>query len=169
MGWTAPKTWSLNDILGFADLNTYLRDNMNFLFGGFHRILLKEVRNQTSAISVGTAAWTDVDSGGLEHVLAGAVLEGDILEVSLSAMMGVAWSNSIAIYDDTTLLVRLSARGGAANEAIPMDVSYEFTQAYADIHVYMSVYPTSASSILAGTAPEIYGWMSVTHLRPPTV
>lgn len=29
MAWTTPKTWAVNDVLTAADMNTYVRDNMN--------------------------------------------------------------------------------------------------------------------------------------------
>lgn len=31
MPWTAPKTWSVGDVLTAADLNTYVRDNAKWL------------------------------------------------------------------------------------------------------------------------------------------
>lgn len=31
MSWTTPKTWSANEIVGAADMNTHIRDNMNAL------------------------------------------------------------------------------------------------------------------------------------------
>lgn len=33
MSWTAPKTWAVGDPGTSPDLNTYVRDNTNFLFG----------------------------------------------------------------------------------------------------------------------------------------
>ena len=31
MAWTDPKTWAADDLVGAAELNTYLRDNSNVL------------------------------------------------------------------------------------------------------------------------------------------
>jgi hypothetical protein len=33
MSWTVPKTWNVGDIGTAADLNAYVRDNSNFLYG----------------------------------------------------------------------------------------------------------------------------------------
>jgi hypothetical protein len=170
MAWVSPKTWTLNEILSYAELNLYLRDNMNFLYGGFHRIISKTIRNQNAEISIATgSAWNNVDSGGIESVSVGSVMDGDILEAVLSARMPVVWHISLAIYDDTTLISRLTSLGGAANESLSVPAFYEFAQAYSDVHAYMSIWPASASVLSHPTAPEIYGWMAITHLRPPTV
>lgn len=51
MTWTTPKTWSANEIVGAADMNTHVRDNMN---------ALKDPPFYHSAI---TAAWTGTAAG----------------------------------------------------------------------------------------------------------
>jgi hypothetical protein len=34
MAWTSPKTWSFGEVLTSTDMNTYVRDNTEFLFDG---------------------------------------------------------------------------------------------------------------------------------------
>ena len=29
--WTTPKTWAIDEVVGASDLNTHVRDNLNFL------------------------------------------------------------------------------------------------------------------------------------------
>lgn len=58
MAWTTPNTWSINDVVTASDLNTHLRDNLNFV-NDFHGA---RVYN-SAAISIPTEVsniWTPI-------------------------------------------------------------------------------------------------------------
>lgn len=38
MTWTLPKTWNVGDVLTSTDMNTYVRDNSNYLYGDTARV-----------------------------------------------------------------------------------------------------------------------------------
>ena len=85
MSWTAPKTWNPGDVQSASDLNTYLRDNLLWLLGGFATAYI----NYCPAADYTTTAATfgDVDGvnlslslmvhGGRAMVWATFVLEAD--------------------------------------------------------------------------------------------
>ena len=50
MAWTSPKTWSVGEVLTSTDMNTYVRDNTEFLFDN-------SVYNASAAITATNASW----------------------------------------------------------------------------------------------------------------
>jgi len=53
MAWTTPKTWTTGELVPASDLNTYLRDNANYLYDtAVPKIAEIPVTNNDTAISV---------------------------------------------------------------------------------------------------------------------
>lgn len=172
MAWTAPKTWNYKEVLSFADLNTYLRDNMNHLYYSIQRVIGQWNRVQSAAIGVPAAnAWNAINSGGLEQVSVGSVEGNDIVDVFASARCSngsSSWSISIAIYANDTLIRRYSGARASSGESQSISISHRFGSAYDNVVIKLAIYPiTSAGTLMHGTSPEVYGWMSVTHKRDP--
>lgn len=55
MAWTAPKTWSVGELVTAANMNTHVRDNLSYLKGGAGAITLDNI------LGVGTAPTYGID------------------------------------------------------------------------------------------------------------
>lgn len=175
MGWTSPKTWGFKEVPSSSDFNTFIRDNMNFLYFGLQRVLNQWVRVQTADVaSLARSTWTNINSGGLDAVTIGEVQGNDIIEVKASARCTGAGisscSISIAIYDGTTLVRRYTGSKANVGESATIAVDHQVDINRTNLIAYLSVNPAGSSgtgTLTAGVAPEVLNWFSVTHKRPP--
>ena len=175
MAWTSPKTWSLNDTLPYTDLNTYVRDNLLYLYEGLQHVVEQWILKQSAAISLGAQnAWVNVNSNGLVVVEVGEVAGLDIVDFSAAARCSCGggtntWSVGVSIYDNTTLVARYTGAKADSSESQTIAGSHQFDQAYDEIKVYLSARTSGAydGTLLYATAPDTYGWLNVTHKRPP--
>ncbi len=86
MAWTRPKTWS-SEPLTSLDLNTYVRDNQNYLRDRLDNSVSRIV-SADSNFSTTSTAWVDVDSVALSlnlTTLGGAVLLGYAGSISVGS------------------------------------------------------------------------------------
>lgn len=62
MSWTTPKTWQLNEILTSSDMNTYVSDNTNYLYGRRvdATLITWELANNTGYTNFIRDAWRTV-------------------------------------------------------------------------------------------------------------
>jgi len=82
MAWTTPPTFASGQVVTAADLNSYLRDNTNYLFSG--RPSASVLRVTTSDYSTNSSSFVDIDSTNL--VLTLTVSSGRVL-----LMMNATW------------------------------------------------------------------------------
>lgn len=59
MAWTTPKTWATSDPLNATNLNTYIRDNQNFL----HNQTYWEQDTDTSNRTTTSSSWATIAAG----------------------------------------------------------------------------------------------------------
>jgi len=170
MAWTPPKTWLYNEQMTYTDMNLYVRDNLEFLYNGIQRVETLTVRNQTAAINLTGTGWHDINSGGLEKISVGEVLAGDQLHIVAGARCNQQWSLGVRIYNGTTLVKQFSGATTSANESMTIPAYWQADTNYADIQVYLSTYAyATPMQVRAATAPEVFGWLSCKHERPPVV
>ena len=154
----------------YTDLNTYVRDNLEFLYNGTQRVETLAIRNQTAAINLTGVGWHNINSGGLEKIDIGEVFSGDQLEIVSAARVSVNWSLAIRIYNGTTLLKQFSGASTSANETMALPIYWLSDGTYTDVQVYMAIYLSATpGQVKAATAPELYGWLSCKHERPPVI
>ncbi len=67
MGWTAPATWNPGQVISATDLNTHLRDNLNYLLSGRARQTIK--RDNNADYSTSSTTFVDIDSTNLSITL----------------------------------------------------------------------------------------------------
>jgi hypothetical protein len=60
MAWTSPKTWNTNDVLTSTDMDTYVRDNPNYLLSG--RPGGQTKRDAGTDYKISTNTWADIDA-----------------------------------------------------------------------------------------------------------
>jgi hypothetical protein len=97
--WTAPKTWSVGELVTAALLNTHLRDNLEWLYSKRQDVLLYEDQKTagTGAAAITTGAWrtreltTEVIDTGAFGGFGGAVPAN---QISLAAGTYLAYFNS---------------------------------------------------------------------------
>lgn len=63
MAWTTPITWTVGQIVGASDMNTQIRDNMNYLFAS--RPLQQIVWSTTADYTTTSTSPVDVDATNL--------------------------------------------------------------------------------------------------------
>lgn len=171
MAWWAPKTWTFEEILSYADMNKYLRDNLIYLYSGVQRVVSQTVRRQTDAITVTTGSTNLIDSGGLTSVAVGEVLSGDILSINAGAAIAATGGGTlgVALYDGTTLIAQFTGSNVDSSGLTALTaMDYSFSTGYSSVIVYMTINPAATGSLPAPSGTNMKGWMSVTHKRPPT-
>jgi hypothetical protein len=91
MAWTTPKTWAVGDPATAADLNTYVRDNVAFLYG---------TRIQANRISV------TYTTGGYNLVWANGFPGAfDALTLSIEGTTDYTWAlSSVSVYSAIILI-----------------------------------------------------------------
>jgi hypothetical protein len=62
-GWTTPTTWNPGQVVSATDLNTHLRDNLNYLVSGFPMSMV--VRNNAGNYTTTSTTFVDVDATNL--------------------------------------------------------------------------------------------------------
>jgi hypothetical protein len=67
MGWTTPATWNPGQVVSATDLNTHLRDNLNYLLSGRARQVIKRDNNANYATT--STSFVDIDSTNLAITL----------------------------------------------------------------------------------------------------
>jgi hypothetical protein len=67
--WTLPRTWATGEIVTAAQLNTHLRDNLEYLKLREDTPLNAFTCNSTTAYTTTAATFTDVDAAGLAGTL----------------------------------------------------------------------------------------------------
>ena len=67
--WTLPRTWATGEIVTAAQLNTHLRDNLEFLKLREDTPLNHFTCNSTTAYTTTSTTFTDVDGAGLSGTL----------------------------------------------------------------------------------------------------
>jgi|MudIll2142460700_1097286.scaffolds.fasta_scaffold00005_71 hypothetical protein len=171
MAWWPPKTWTFQEVLSYADLNKYVRDNLQYLYDGVQKVASQTIRTQTAQVTLSTGgAWNTVDSGGLGNVAVGEVLSGDFLEISAGAAITATGGGTlgVAVYDGTTLLARyVGTKTATTGDSAVIHVAHPFTVGYSSIIVYMIVKPAAAGSLPAPSGTDKTGWLSVTYKKPP--
>lgn len=84
--WTTPATWSNSVLVGATDLNTHVRDNMDYLF-----TRPRTVSNSNAAADVTTTStsFTDVDGAGSEFTISVAT-NGGRLMIGFTGSMNIS-------------------------------------------------------------------------------
>ncbi len=67
MAWTTPDTRSAGDVLSAANYNTYLRDNLNYLFSGRPKFAI--LRDNGASYTTTSLTFLDVDGTNLKGTL----------------------------------------------------------------------------------------------------
>jgi hypothetical protein len=67
MGWTLPATWNPGQVISATDLNTHLRDNLNYLFSGRPRQTIK--RDNNANYTTTSTSFVDLDATNLSITL----------------------------------------------------------------------------------------------------
>ncbi len=67
MAWTTPDTRSAGDVLSAANYNTYLRDNLNYLFSGRPKFAI--LRDNGASYTTTSTSFVDVDATNLKGTL----------------------------------------------------------------------------------------------------
>lgn len=109
MAWTAPRTWSVGEIVTAAIMNTHVRDDLKYLKGQAGAVAIED------RVAIGTASapthQLDVNASGINIVRlgAGAYLEGrttlaNLLEFSSGAYYnGSNWTTNASATDATII------------------------------------------------------------------
>jgi hypothetical protein len=94
MSWVTPKTWTAGEVVGETDMNTHVRDNLNYLFApSFQQIITGSAGNlsttASTAIPISTAnlSLTLTTYGGNIHAhFAGAFSGGgaDVVHIGMT-------------------------------------------------------------------------------------
>lgn len=84
--WTDPKTWTAGDVLTAAEMNTYVRDNVDFVYT---RPSARAYKDANSTIS--TATWTAPSLTGEEWDTDGIHDVGDPKKFTIPSGMGGRW------------------------------------------------------------------------------
>lgn len=67
MAWTTPQTWTAGQVVGASDLNTHLRDNINYVLSGRGAVPLWWT--STGVITVNSSTFVDVDATNLKMTI----------------------------------------------------------------------------------------------------
>src|SRR5690242_16872399 len=81
MGWTTPATWNPGQVISATDLNTHLRDNLNYLLSGRARQVIK--RDNNANYSTTSTSFVDIDATNLSITLN---LSGSAVLVTFTAV-----------------------------------------------------------------------------------
>ncbi len=68
MSWTTPRTWTVGQVVGASDLNTDVRDNLNWLLTGRGAIYARSAGNYTTT----STSYADVDGTNLSFAIVDA-------------------------------------------------------------------------------------------------
>ena len=96
MAWTTPKTWATSDPLNVTNLNTYIRDNQEYLKGQTYW----ETDTDSSNRSTSSTSYTAIDAG---LAITYTVTASSLIVVMLNGIINAGSSDaSFSIYDGTT-------------------------------------------------------------------
>lgn len=105
MAWTAPATWTANQLIGASDLNTQVRDNLNYLLGG------RTIGSKTSAVSASTSSTTFVDIDATNLIITQTLTSTRALCVLVAPM----YQNTAGSYVYFDFVVDSTSRIGGTN------------------------------------------------------
>jgi hypothetical protein len=86
MAWTTPATWTPGQVVTASDLNTHLRDNLNFLFSRPNSVIK---RDNNANYTTTSTSFVDVDGTNLKITL---TITGSVVLLAFTVM---ATSNAI--------------------------------------------------------------------------
>jgi hypothetical protein len=93
MAWTTPKTWAAGELLTASDMNTYLRDELNYLASG-------RPYNASSFTAGASTTSTSYSDTGLSVTLTPAASTRVLIIVSLFAVKNTAGSGFLRVLRD---------------------------------------------------------------------
>lgn len=89
MAWTSPATWTAGQVVGAADLNSQLRDNMSYLLNGRPKQVIK--RDNAGDYTTTSSSFVAIDSTNLAITL---TLSGTIALLMFSGMFNGGFNSS---------------------------------------------------------------------------
>ena len=134
MAWTTPKTWA-SEPLTSLDLNTYVRDNQNYLKGRVDATAKQYVRTATNYTTTSTTL-VDVDATNLAHTI---TTDGEDVLVTLAGYANINSTGgrmTLAVDIDGTPYTILYLRSTASGADFNVSFSYLFTGLTAASHTF---------------------------------
>ena len=160
--WTTPKTWA-SEPLTSTDMNTHIRDNLDFLYGGWDES--RQIQELVSSYSTTSLSFVDIDATNLS--LDVTTTGGDVLVTFIgtgsnsgSGFWGL-FNLSVNGTDVTTAW--LTAADGNSNDQQNVSFTYIATGLSAGTHTFRMRYRASSGtttldgSYMAFIAREIAG------------
>lgn len=157
MAWTTPRTWSSNEIVTAALLNTHVRDNEGFLIS---RVNSAVFRDNGGNYTTTSGTFADIDSTNLTITLT-ATTTKFLLRLICTTFNSAGSYNRFDFTVDSTRVGAAFSRGivkaysASTTEAVPVCVEVTVTVA-AGSHTFRPQWSTEAgtASILGGAGND---------------
>src|SRR5260370_40838420 len=93
MGWSSPATFSTGQLIGATDLNTYVRDNTNYLLTRPKTVIK---RDNNADYTTTSTTFVDIDSTNLAITM---TISGSAVLLNLQAGAGYTGALQVAAFD----------------------------------------------------------------------
>lgn len=117
MAWTAPKTWSVGELVTAANMNTHVRDNLNYLKGAAGTIVFDAAATFTA--TSGTILTASASGGSAVIQITSSNSAGNNAQLSLT---NSGQRNAVIYMDRANDKLRIS-QNGTSNPAISIDAN----------------------------------------------
>jgi hypothetical protein len=151
--WTPPATWTLNQLVGASDMNTQVRDNLNYLLSG---------KGAASVVRTGSADYTttlntfsDVDNTNLKLTM--TINSGRALVIASLTIS----SDNVAGHDaEIDIACDGTRAGGTHGLGFPWDSSNPSTQTiigyFSGLSVGSHVFTLQARNANSGSTTNVF-------------
>ena len=161
MAWTRPKTWS-SEPLTSLDLNTYMRDNQNYLKDRLDNSVSRII-SADSNFSTSSTDWVDIDSSALSltlTTLGGAVLLGFTGNIIISkdrrnCYVNIAIDGVDHFADDGVTLYGSSGEGDG-HRPKPLGFVLLIPGLSAGAHTFVMRWKTQSGSVVSMLATDTH-------------